>query len=304
MRVVCYQVEREGVLVERFLRQQGLSHRLLVDLKKDENGLTVDGRPVRTIDRLHAGNVVRVRVTETDRSDIVPQHGLPLPIVYEDEDLFVIDKPAGIAVHPSPGNRENTIANALAALYETRGEPFAFRAIGRLDKNTSGLLVLAKHALSACLLTTAAAQKHMHHAYLAVCTGRLTDEDTIDTPIGRADGSVIRRETRPDGEHAVTHYRRLAYRDGYSLAHIWLETGRTHQIRVHMASIGHALPGDFLYGTESERIARHALHAAFLTVPQPVTGEILHFAAPLPDDMQAFFPDWTPMQSGILPEHE
>ena len=92
MRVVCYQVEREGVLVERFLRQQGLSHRLLVDLKKDENGLTVDGRPVRTIDRLHAGNVVRVRVTETDRSDIVPQHGLPLPIVYEDEDLFVIDK--------------------------------------------------------------------------------------------------------------------------------------------------------------------------------------------------------------------
>lgn len=293
MRVVEYRVDdaADGTTVERFLRRRGVSRRVLIDLKNDPAGLTVSGAPIRTIDRLHAGDVLRLALRETERSDTIPQADLPLSIVYEDEDLFVLDKPAGMAVHPSPGNRENTVANALAYRYAERGEPFVFRAIGRLDKNTSGLLVTAKNALAACLLTEAAAEKRLYREYLAVCEGELPEHGVIDAPIGRADGSVIVREVRPDGERAVTYYERLAVRDGYSLARVRLRTGRTHQIRVHMRHIGHPLPGDFLYHPDFSRISRHALHAAFLTVPQPVTGEVLRFASPLPEDMHAFFPD-------------
>lgn len=295
MRMVQYRVpeQAEGTSVERFLRRMGVSHRVLVDLKNDPDGLTVAGAHIRTIDRLHAGDVLRLCLRETERSDTIPQADLPLRVVYEDEDLFVIDKPAGMAVHPSPQNRENTVANALAYRYAQAGEAFVFRAIGRLDKNTSGLLVTAKNALSACILTKAAAEKRLFREYLAVCTGELPERGTIDAPIGRVDGSVIAREVRTDGERAVTYFERLRYEAGYSLARVRLETGRTHQIRVHMKHIGHPLPGDFLYHPDFSRIGRHALHAAFLTVPQPITGEILRFSSPLPADMRAFFPDWT-----------
>ena len=150
----------------------------------------------------------------------------------------------------------------------------------------------AKNALAACILTEAAAKKRLYREYLAVCTGKLPACGTIDAPIGRVDGSVIAREVRPDGERAVTQFERLAYAGGYSLARVRLTTGRTHQIRVHMKHIGHPLPGDFLYGPDFSRIGRHALHAAFLTVPQPVTGELLRFSSPLPDDMYVFFSGW------------
>lgn len=293
MRIVTYTWPSEaiGTTVERFLQRQGVSHRVLTLLKQTPDGLTLDGQPVRTIDRLPAAGALRLALPETDRSLTIPQANIPLTLVYEDDDLFVVDKPAGIAVHPSPQNRENTIANGMAALYARRGQPFVFRPIGRLDKNTSGLIVLAKNALSAGLLTTQAAQRTMQHRYLAVCQGILPPSGTIDAPIGRADGSVIRREVRPDGARAVTHFTRLATRDGFSLAQVWLETGRTHQIRVHFAHIGHPLPGDFLYGPDFSRITRHALHASTLTLRQPVTGDPLSFSSPLPDDLRVFFPD-------------
>ena len=293
MRMVQYRVpeQAEGTSVERFLRRMGVSHRVLVDLKNDPDGLTVAGAHIRTIDRLHAGDVLRLCLRETERSDTIPQADLPLHVVYEDEDFFVIDKPAGMAVHPSPQNRENTVANALAYRYAQAGEAFVFRAIGRLDKNTSGLLVTAKNALSACILTKAAAEKRLFREYLAVCTGELPERGAIDAPIGRVDGSVIAREVRTDGERAVTYFERFRYEAGYSLARVRLETGRTHQIRVHMKHVGHPLPGDFLYHPDFSHIGRHALHAAFLTVPQPITGEILRFSSPLPADMRAFFPD-------------
>lgn len=294
-RIVTYHWETAqiGTTVERFLRRQGISHRVLVDLKNTTNGISIDGTPVRTIDRLPEHGILRICLPETDRSDTIPQADIPLQIEYEDEDLFVVNKPAGIAVHPSPQNRENTIANGLAALYAKRGQPFVFRAIGRLDKNTSGLIVLAKNALSAGLLTAQASQKIMRHTYLAVCTGQLPESGTINAPIGRAEGSAIRRVVRTDGDHAITHYERLCIENGYSLARVWLETGRTHQIRVHFAHIGHPLPGDFLYAPDFSQIDRHALHAHTLTLRQPITGQLLSFTAPLPPDMQAFFPDFS-----------
>ena len=304
-RIVTYHWEacQSGTTVERFLRRQGVSHRVLIDLKNTSNGISINGAPVRTIDRLPAHGTLRICLPETDCSDTIPQADIPLQILYEDDDLFVLNKPAGIAVHPSPQNRENTIANGLAALYAKREQPFVFRAIGRLDKNTSGLIVLAKNALSAGLLTAQASQKILYHTYLAVCTGQLPESGTIHAPIGRAEDSVIRRIVRADGDRAITHYARLDTANGYSLARVWLETGRTHQIRVHFSHIGHPLPGDFLYHPDFSKIDRHALHAHTLTLWQPITGQPLFFTAPLPPDMQVFgFSDTAEYSGRRMPE--
>ena len=281
--------EDEGRTVARFLRRQGISHRVLVDLKREPDGLTIAGETAYTNRRLHAGEELHLFLKEPETSDIVPQAGLHLPIVFENDDLFVVDKPAGMAVHPSPGNQENSVANALAAVCAARGEELVFRAIGRLDKDTSGLLLVAKNAIAAGILTEDAAATRLRREYLAVCTGELPETGTIDAPIGRMDGSVVTREVRADGAHAVTHYERLRYENGYSLAHVWLETGRTHQIRVHMAHIGHPLPGDFLYNPDYRVVHRHALHAFRLTVPLPFTEKIKVFESPLPQDLRKFW---------------
>ncbi|MBQ8143493.1 MAG: RluA family pseudouridine synthase [Butyricicoccus sp.] len=281
--------EDEGRTVARFLRRQGISHRVLVDLKREPDGLTIAGETAYTNRRLHAGEELHLFLREPETSDIVPQEGLHLPIVFENEDLFVVDKPAGMAVHPSPGNRENSVANALAAYCAAQGEELVFRAIGRLDKDTSGLLLVARNAIAAGILTDAAAEKAVQREYLAVCTGELPESGTIDAPIGRVDGSVVTREVRADGACAVTHYERLRYENGYSLAHVRLETGRTHQIRVHMAHIGHPLPGDFLYNPDYRVIRRHALHAFRLTVPLPFAEKTMVFESPLPDEMKKFW---------------
>ncbi len=276
-----------GKTVEQFLRKQGLSHALLVQLKRDPGGLLLDGEPAYTCARLRPGAVLQINLREGLSSGTVTPVRQPLAIVYEDEDLFVINKPAGMPVHPSHGNREMTLANALAARYLERGEPFCFRPIGRLDKNTSGLVLLAKNGLSGCLLSGMAGRRQIRREYLAVCKGRLPDNGTVDAPIGRVPGSSLLREVRPNGRPAVTHFERMDDAAGLSLARVWLETGRTHQIRVHMAHIGHPLPGDFLYCPDFTKISRHALHAARLCFPHPLTGETLQFEAPLPRDMAA-----------------
>lgn len=291
-RIIYYHWDatQAGMTVARFLQQQGVSHRVLVDLKNTKNGLCIDGLPVRTIDRLPATGQLRLCLPETEHSNTIPQADIPIDILYEDSDLFVINKPAGIAVHPSPGNQHNTIANGLAAYYAARNLPFVFRPIGRLDKNTSGLIVLAKNALSAGLLTKQAANKQMRHDYLAICKGTLPTSGMIHAPIGRVSGSVIQREVRSDGDHAITYFERIAVHNGYTLARVWLETGRTHQIRVHFAHIGHPLPGDFLYHPDFSQIQRHALHAWTLSLYQPITQKPLSFRVPLPSDMHQFFP--------------
>ena len=291
MREVAYLVEKDGVSVEGYLRRLGLSRHLLTVLKAAPDGLRVNGAHARTVDRMHAGDRLTLRVYETAPSRNILPVAAALDIVFEDDDLFVVNKPAGMAVHPSQGNREGSVANALAYRYQQRGEPFVFRAIGRLDKNTSGLVLLAKNALSACLLAGQSERGELSRRYLAVCTGKLPEAGCINAPIARAPGSVLLREVRPDGKRAVTHFRRLRYENGYSLAEVCLETGRTHQIRVHFAHLGYPLPGDFLYNPDHALISRHALHAHALRLRQPVSGEALRFSVPLPPDLAAFFPE-------------
>ena len=280
---VC--AEQDGRTVEQILRAVGVSRRLLISLKKQTGSIRLNGEPVFVVVRVRAGDRLDIDLSAIrNPSGIVPT-ALPLSIVYEDEDVLVVNKPAGMPVHPSQGHYEDTLCNALAFRCRQAGEPFTAHAIGRLDRDTSGLVLLARHELAACILSQAMRERHIHREYRAVCCGCLPDSGTISAPIARAQASTIQRIVSPDGDPAVTHFRRLAYANGYSLAAVCLETGRTHQIRVHMKHIGHPLPGDFLYCLEDTVIARQPLHSYRLTFPHPLRGETLTFTADIPDDM-------------------
>lgn len=280
-------VPDQGCSVESFLRSRGYSHRLVVRLRNDPGGLTVDGRTVYTIHSLAAGELLRVTLTEEESSNIVPAR-LPLSIVYEDEDLLVINKAAGVAIHPSPGHHHNSLANAVAWYYSQKGEPFTYRAINRLDRDTTGLLILAKHMLSACVLSGKMLHREIRREYRALACGRTMEQGVIHTPIARVPGSVLERQVDEEkGEAACTRYRRLSYNEALDLSYIslCLETGRTHQIRVHMKSIGHPLPGDFLYHPDYRYISRQPLHSHRLGFCHPVTGQAMDFTSELPEDM-------------------
>jgi len=251
-------------------------------------GLMLDGLPCTTRMAARAGQTLSVLVGDLpgERGLIPPEPG-PLDIVYEDGDLLVLNKPAGLPVHPGPGHSGATLGNYVVDHLIRRGEGGLFRCVNRLDRSTSGLMAAAKHAHAHERLKLQLHTPDFVRTYLAVCQGTpVPARGVIDAPIGRADGATIRREVRPGGQPARTHYRVLGEKGGRSLVQLRLDTGRTHQIRVHMAYIGHPLTGDFLYGQEEpEVIPRAALHAAALRFVHPITGEKLDFSAPLPADM-------------------
>lgn len=277
-----------GRTVERFLRSQGFSRHLLIQTKYRPNGLLLDGMPVRTNVKLCAGQHLTAALACGEENEHIRPVQLPLSIVYEDGDIIVLDKPAGMPVHPSQGHYDDTAANALAFYYAQQGEPFVARPIGRLDRDTSGLVLFARHELSACILAVDMRDRHIHREYRAICTGVLPESGVIDAPIARANGSTIERIVDTErGERAVTHYERLAVHGSVSLAAVKLETGRTHQIRVHMKHIGHPLPGDFLYHPDYSQIARQALHSYRLAFSHPITRQAMAFTAPMPADMLA-----------------
>ncbi len=280
--------DEQNKTVEEFLRTRGFSHRLVVHLRDTPMGLSLNGEPVFTNHKLAVGDTLKALLIEdTSSRNIVPSD-LPLHIVYEDEDILVINKDAGVPVHPSQGHFENTLANAVAWYYSQKKEPFVFRAISRLDRDTTGLLLLAKHMLSACVLSQQMAERQIHREYRAIVCGCTEESGTVSAPIGRADGSTIERQVDfSHGESACTHYRRLSYNPDLDLSclSLKLDTGRTHQIRVHMSYIGHPLPGDFLYCPDYRYINRQPLHSFRLSFTHPVTGEPMEFTAPLPEDM-------------------
>ena len=215
-------------------------------------------------------------------SSVTPER-LPLAIVYEDVDLLIIDKPAGQLVHPTTKEAHGTVANAILGLYEERGIRLDFHPCHRLDRNTTGLLLIAKHPEVQYQI---AKQSTLTREYLGLIDGMLTPtEGTIDAPIARALPSIILRCVSPNGKPARTHYRTEWTNAHHSLLRLHLETGRTHQIRVHLAHLGHPLLGDDLYGGSTDLIPRHTLHSAQLTLTHPRTGERLSVTSPLPNDM-------------------
>ena len=278
--------------VSRFLKQKGFSSQNLVQLKKNPDSVLANGIPCFMNHILQPGDTLTLHIREERSSEKIPPVDLPLDIVYEDEDLMVINKPAGMPIHPSMNNYYNSMANALAYYFKQQNCPFVFRCINRLDRDTSGLTIVAKHYVSAGMLSAMIANKAasgITREYLAIVKGSVQpQEGTITAPLGRKDGSIIERTVDFEkGESAVTHYKVLDEKNGYSLVSLILETGRTHQIRIHMKYLGYPLIGDYLYNPDMERIQRQALHARKLTFRHPITGETLTFTAPLPEDMAA-----------------
>lgn len=278
--------EEEGKRVDAILRRHGLSTSAIRRSKRRPHGLLVDGEDIYTSYLVHSGQVVSILADDKAPSLIIPSEG-PVDILYEDDDLLVVNKPAGLAVHPCAGSWDDSLGARLVNYYRQTGLNADFHPVHRLDKGTSGLMVVAKHPAAQHALTTALHSSAFLREYLAVCEGRPSPPaGVVDAPLGRTDFSYIRQEVRPDGKSARTHYEVVETAERFSLLRLRLETGRTHQIRVHMAHIGHPLAGDFLYGTEEpELISRPALHSARLELCQPFTGEELSFEAPLPCDM-------------------
>ncbi len=277
-----------GQSIEQFLRAKAYSTQCIKELKKQWGSILLDGIPQYMRVPLQEGRTLTVQIQEESSSEKIPPVELPLDIVYEDEDLLVVNKPADMPIHPSLNNYENSLANALAWYFAKQDKPFVFRCINRLDRDTSGLTIVAKHMLSAGILSSMVAKRNIHREYLAIVRGRvLPEKGTIDAPIGRKGDSIIVRQIDYEGgERAVTHYTLKEYKNGHSLLSIHLETGRTHQIRVHMKHIGFPLIGDHLYNPDMEYMTRQALHSHRLQFTHPITGESMDFTAPLPEDMR------------------
>ncbi len=282
-----------GDSIEHFLSKRGYSSKLLSHLRSYPTGIFLNGFQAYTTRILAEDDELVITILEFPSSEKLIATELSLSVIYEDEDIAVIDKPAGMPVHPSLGNYTNTLANACAWHYRNEASPFIFRAVNRLDRDTTGLVLIAKNPLSAAVLYPQTASKSIRRTYLAATIGELPEFGTINAPIARVDGSTIERCVDFDrGDRAVTHYERLCAENGLSLAKLHLETGRTHQIRVHMKYLGYPLPGDFLYYPDTTHISRQALHSWTLEMIHPVTGQSLSFIAPLPDDIKKLFPHY------------
>ncbi len=276
-----------GMTIGEYLQQKGYSSQTIKELKKMERSILINGIWEYVRHKLSAGEELTIHIQEEASSEKIPPVKLDFEIVYEDEDIMVVNKPADMPIHPSLNNYYNSLANGLAYYFEEQGKPFIFRCVNRLDRDTSGLTIIAKHMLSAGILSQQVASRNIHREYLAIVRGIPTPaEGTIDAPIARKEASVIERIVDFEkGDRAVTHYSTIQTKNGHSLLSIHLETGRTHQIRVHMKYLGCPLIGDYLYNPDMEHMSRQALHSHRLVFAHPITGETMDFTAPLPQDM-------------------
>ncbi len=296
MRQIQYQITKEdsGLTILDFLKKQEYSYHLITQLKKTNRGILLGDDWKYVVDPVTEGDLLTIVIEEHDTPSQILAKDLAFPIIYEDEDYFVINKPADMPIHPSLHNYENTLANAAAYHYKKNKETFVYRCVNRLDRDTTGLTILAKHGLSSAILGKQVQNHSLSRSYLAIVKGNLPEKKScINAPIARKGDSIIERVVDFEkGESACTHYEVLAESNGYSLLRLRLETGRTHQIRVHMKYLGFPLIGDALYNPKDHSMARQALHSAKLEFTHPITKKAVSYWAPLPLDMQKFFPDF------------
>ena len=300
MRIVIDETLHGKTLGQLLRLELRFSSKMIKYLKYRPDGLLVNGerRTVRYL--LQTGDVLELATEDSQSSPKIKAVDLPLEILYEDEDLVVPSKPANMPTHPSHDHYDDTVANALAFRYEASNTPFVFRPINRLDRNTSGLLLIARHKAAAGILTRSMQEGRIHKRYLAILDGEmpLVENGRIDACLHRTATSIIVREVcspdAPDADPSLTEYRVLAAMNGHTLVEASPITGRTHQLRVHFSHLGYPITGDDLYGTPSSLIDRHALHARSLSFPLPSSDEQITLTAPLPEDfsklLKAYFP--------------
>ena len=273
-----------GRTVQSVLRAElQMAQSLLSHLKFVPDAILCDGVPVRLRQTLRGGEVLCVTIDEVKRGAAARPAAPALDVLYEDEDIIIINKEAGIAVHGAPQHGKATLADAFAAYW---GAERPFRPVSRLDRGTSGLMVAAKNRYIHDRLRMMLHMDDFHRTYLAVAVGEgLPPSGEVTLPIARSGEGGYKRAVSKDGQAAHTVFEVLASGGGCTLLRLTLKTGRTHQIRVHMDALGHPLVGDALYGTKDERIARPALHSAYLSLLHPTSGERVTVEAPLPQDM-------------------
>lgn len=280
MNRLIFDVESEKpVALQDYLKNNcKVSRRLIQKLKNTDGGITCNGKFIRTVDNVENGDCIELNIS--DENDIEPNGSLKAEIVFESESVVVFDKPSGMPVHPSVRHRNDTLGNLFAYLYPE----LTFRPVNRLDKDTSGLCLVAKNPYSANLI-----QGNCKKVYYAAVHGIIKGEGVINAPIAREKESIIVRCVRDDGQYAVTYYKSIKSNGKYTLLEINLETGRTHQIRVHFSYIGNPLAGDDLYGGKRDGISRQALHCGKMTFCLPETGENITVSSELPCDINSLF---------------
>lgn len=272
--------EYDGVVCKEFLKKYcKISSRLITKLVRTEKGITKDGKLIRTIDSVHFGDTIEIKLPN-DNNEIEPVSG-ELDIKFEDKHILIVNKPPNMPVHPTKNHQRDTLANIVRYYALSKGEDYTFRAINRIDRDTSGLVLIAKDRF------TASGLKGVYKEYTAVCQGNIVEDGTVDKNIRLRPDSKMVREVNSEGARAVTHYFVLSRNKEYSLVRCILETGRTHQIRCHMSYLGHPLAGDDLYGGSRDNISRQALHCSYLRFIHPVTKQTIEIKSQMPDDMKS-----------------
>lgn len=279
MREIIFKIDdkNSGLMIRDFLRNFGVSSALLTKLKQDENGIKLNGKFAKAIEVLKSGDNLTVNIKNSGK---MPEkfECENVKVAYNDEDILVLNKPPLMPVHESRNHRGDTLANVAACYMES---DCAFRAVYRLDRDTSGLVLIAKNELAASKLAG-----KIKKDYYAVVSGKFEGEGTIDLPIRRVRESIIERGVFDDGERAVTHYEAIKTDGESTLLKLNLETGRTHQIRVHFSHLGAPLLGDTLYGGSCEKINRQALHCKTIYFTHPITHEKITVDSDFPNDFK------------------
>lgn len=276
----------DGKRVVDFLKGKAkASARLITKLKHDDDGIMLNGVHTRTIDLLKTGDILSITlpVDKEEQTSAVEPLPYPLKVFYEDEDLLIVDKPAGLPLHPSHNHQGDTLANAVAYYLQQQGKSSIFRSIGRLDRGTSGIVICGLNRFVTGILNG-----NIYKEYMAVCDGIYEGEGIINRPIYRPDPIKTYRAVDDRGEFAITEWKAISHYNNKTLLRIHLQTGRTHQIRVHFASLGTPLVGDTMYGTPREDISRQALHCCYCKFIHPVTNETIEIESPLPEDIAKF----------------